>query len=270
MYPWALQPIMTDAANPVLTVEKTVSIIEQLRDVERAGITELADELELGTTLVHNHLNTLREHGYVLKEGHEYRLSLRFLEVGGQLRHRYDIYQHGFEEIQSLASETGELANLVTHEEGLTVDLFRWRGEQAIGFDAPIGRRGRMHCTALGKAILSTFSDATVREIAERHGMPERTERTLTTPEALLTHLETVRDDGYAVDDEEKVPGQRCVAAPVNDDQGRAVGAVSVSGPTSRLHDDKLRNELSDQVRGTANVIELRIQHAGRPGSIGR
>jgi DNA-binding IclR family transcriptional regulator len=93
-----------------------------------------------------------------------------------------------------------------------------------------IGASVPLHCTAIGKAILAALPDDDVRLIAQRTGLPRRMPRTLTSPDALLAHLQTVRARGWALDDEENVTRVRCVAAVVVNHRGEPIGAVSVSG----------------------------------------
>lgn len=82
-----------EAKHPVRTTEKTLRLVEELMEQGQCRVTELADELDMGKSTVHNHLTTLREHGYVEQVGEEYRLGLKFLEVGGNTRKSMEIYQ---------------------------------------------------------------------------------------------------------------------------------------------------------------------------------
>ena len=97
-----------------------------------------------------------------------------------------------------------------------------------------------LHCSAVGKAILSAASDKKLSKILHQRGMPRLTVKTITTPAALRADLEQVRATGYAVDDEEHAIGLRCIAAPVFDETGDVVAAVSTSGPMARISDERM------------------------------
>jgi IclR family acetate operon transcriptional repressor len=97
-----------------------------------------------------------------------------------------------------------------------------------------------MVASGVGKAVLATYSDEDVNAIIHRQGMPRLTEKSIVRPGELFKQLQAIRQQGYAVDDEEARIGLRCVAAVVYDDCGEPLAAISVSGLTSRLTDDRL------------------------------
>lgn len=250
-----------DAKHPVRTTEKTLALIEELMDRGPCGVTELADGMEIGKSAVHNHLTTLRKHGYVLKSGDEYQFGLKFLEIGGFTRKSMEFYQIAEPEVKSLADETGELANLLVEEQGLGVYLMRSKGKEAVDLDTYAGLRTHLHTTALGKAILAHLPESRVEEIVDQHGLKQKTPRSIVSREELFTVLEDIRDRGYAIDDGERLKGLSCVAAPVMDSSDEVLGAISVSAPASRVSDDDLHGELSERVLSSANVVELNINY---------
>ncbi|MCG1003176.1 MULTISPECIES: HTH-type transcriptional regulator XacR [Halobacterium] len=250
-----------DAKHPVRTTEKTLALVEELMDRGPCGVTELTEGLDMGKSAVHNHLTTLQKHGYVLKTGDEYQLGLKFLEVGGSTRKSMEFYQVAEPEVKSLASETGELANLLVEEQGMGVYLMRSKGDEAVDLDTYAGLRTHLHTTALGKAILAYLPESRVDEIIEHRGLEQKTPRSVGSREELFEVLEDVRDRGYAVDDGERLEGLRCVAAPVKDSSDEVLGAMSVSAPASRVSDDDLHGELPERVLSAANVVELNINY---------
>jgi DNA-binding IclR family transcriptional regulator len=252
----------TKAKHPVRALEKTMDIVDALLELEQAGVTELADVTGYSKSLVHSHLSTLEENGYVIQRDREYALGLRFLDVGGKVRSAHDLYRFGKEEVRNLAEDTGELANMMTEEHGRGIDLYRYMGDQSLEIRAHEGRRSYLHCTALGKAILSQMDASRVEQIVDRHGLPERTPNTVTDLASLREELERTRDRGYAVDDEERREGLRCVAVPVNDRDDAVLGAISVSAPTSRMRGDRFETELPERVLSAVNVIELKMNYS--------
>lgn len=246
------------------TVTTTVRIAEALRELDGAGITELAEHLDLSKGSVHHHLSTLRSHHLVAKENDEYRLGLRFISFGEYTRRSDPLYRIGESEVDGLAGRTGEFVHLMTEQFGRAVHLYKAQGEDAVGkpyHRKNLQRRDHLHYSAAGKAILSCLPERRIREIIETYGLPERTDRTITSPGKLFDELERVWEQGYAINDEEEIPGLRAVAAPINPDR-ETLGAISVSGPVSRMDGDRFDEELPETVVQVANVIEVNIDTA--------
>ena len=252
-----------EAKYPVQTTNRSLDIVEMLKATGEMGVSELADELDMSKSIAHNHLSTLEERGYVINRGGSYGLSFKFLEIGGYQREQRKLYTGGRPEIEKLAAETGEMASLGTEERGQCVYLYQARGEQAVKLEVNYeGMHEHLHCTALGKSMLAHFSTERIEEIVDQHGLPSQTERTLTSREALFEELETVRERGIAVDDQESIPGLRCMAAPIKRGDTAIVGSVSVSGPVSRIKGERWEDELPELVRSAANVIEINTQYS--------
>ena len=248
--------------NIVQSSVRTIEIIELLAEKDGMRITDLANYLGHPKSTIHNHLSTLRENGYVVKDDNLYKISLRFLRLGGCARNNTEIYRKGKPEVNKIARETGELANLATFEHGRGVYLYLTKGEQGVDLDTYVGMDFYMHCTALGKAMLAYFPEEKVNEILETQGMPRRTPSTVTDRDTLLEELSTIRETGYATDKAERLEGLRCVAAPIKDEDGEVLGGISVSGPTNRMKGDRFSAEIPEKVLNAANVIELNINYS--------
>ncbi|MFC6862839.1 IclR family transcriptional regulator [Halomicroarcula sp. GCM10025817] len=251
---------MSSQANTVNATRTSFRIIEVLKRLDGAGVTAVASELDIPKSTVHNHLQTLLEERYVLKEGDTYSVGLRFLELGEFTRNRMDIYETVRPETETLAEKTGEMVNAAVEEHGQGVYITRHEGQQAVSVDTYAGKRVYLHCTALGKAILAELPEPRVDEILDEHGMPQRTENTITDPDELKAELETIRERGYAYDREERLPGLRCVAAPVVTDG--VVAALSVSGPTTRIKGDMFHEEIPELLLSAANVVEINMAYS--------
>ncbi len=165
-------------------------------------------------------------------------------------------------EINELAEKTGEHANLMIEEHGLGVFLYRARGSDAVQLDTHAGMRVPLQTTALGKAIMAHRPREEVEAILDRHGLPEVTENTVTDRDTLFEQLEAIRERGYSYDDEERVRGMRCVAAPITDRDDHAIAAVSVSGPKSRMRDDRFTDDVPERILRSANVIEVNLTYS--------
>jgi len=242
-------------SRTVQSVQTTIDLVEYLREVGEAGVTEMATALDHSKGTVHSHLATLLKNEYVVKNGDQYELSLKFIDLGEYAKSRLDIYDVVTDELDDLAAETGEVAQFATEEHGRAVYLYKAHGDQAVNTASSAGKREYIHCISLGKAMLAQFPDERVHEIIDRHGLPAQTANTITDSQQLEEELREIRERGYAIDDEEMIEGIRCVAAPLTND--KVVGAISISGPSSRMQGERFRENLPNKLLRSANVIEI-------------
>lgn len=251
-----------ESSNRIKSVENAFNIVETLQKFERCGVSELADYHDIPKSTAHIYLKTLQELGYVLKEDGKYRLSLRFLELGGNVRHSRSIYSVARAEIDSVARTTGEVGTIGYEENGMRVLVYRSEPGEGVSDNAPTGEFTRMHWTAVGKALLSHHSSDEIRNIADRLGLPAATENTITDIDALIKETNTIRSQGYSVEDEERVNGVKSIAIPITDDQNKAGNsAISIAGPKHRFSGERIEEELLPELQNTANVIELQYKH---------
>ena len=248
-------------APSIAATETSFEIIEALIELDGGGTTEIAERVGTTKSTVYNHLQTLLNRNYIVKEGGTYNVGLKFLRVGEYARNCHDIARVGPDEIDKLADKSNEMANLVVEEHGKGVFLYRAKGTDAVHMDTHTGKRLPLHTTAFGKAILAHLPREEVEDVIETHGLPQHTERTITDRETLYDELDAIRDRGYALDREERLEGLRCVAAPILDGDKRPVGAVSVSGPKDRLREERFEDEFPRLVRASANVIEINMTY---------
>ncbi|WP_416841740.1 IclR family transcriptional regulator [Haloferax sp. DFSO52] len=248
--------------NKVKSVKKTFDIINTVQALDGASLTTLSQQMGMPKSTAHNYLKSLEEAEYLVNDGGTYRVGIRFLEHGAYARNRMKIHEIAKPEIDKLAADTGELANLLVEEHGLGSYLHRARGDDAVQVEAHVGTRVYLHSTGLGKAILANLPAERRDEILDERGLPERTPQTTTNRYELLDELEEIRERGFAFDDEERLKGLRCVAAPIHSNSDRVIGAISISGPTNRLRGERYREELPNKLLEAMNVIELNITHS--------
>lgn len=257
-----MSEIPPKAKHPIKAARTTFEILEALKDLDGAGISELADEVDLPKSSVHNYLSTLLESGYVVKEDRTYHLGLRFLMLGSVARQRHPLYQIAKPEVRRLAEDTGELVNLLVEEHGRGIYIYRELGDNAVGVDSFTGHNVHLHSTALGKSILAYTSEGQIDSIIDEHGLPALTDQTIATREELDTELAEIRErNGIAFDRQERLKGLRCVAVPIRRATGEVEGAISVSGPVSRMKGERLEEMIPEQLQDAANIIELNLNH---------
>lgn len=254
---------MTAQNNPrtIQAVEITLEVLELLQEEPEIGVTEIASRLGRSKGTVYSHLATLIENEYVVKDEDTYRLSLKFIDLSQSVKDEFPGYNIVEDELRDLAEQSGELAQFATEEHGQAVYLHKVGSEKAVQTASSPGDREYLHCLSLGKAMLSHMSEERINKIIEDHGLPAYTDQTITSREELMAELEEIGDRGYAFDKEEKIEGIRCVAAPVLEN-GDVFGAISVSGPTTRMRSDFFHEELPDLVTRSANVIEINTKFA--------
>ena len=242
--------------NQIDAVKTSVRVVNALADRESCGVTELGNELGLPKSTVYTHLSTLVDQDLVIKSGDQYRLSLRYLEIGGQVRSR-TIFDQAKEAVNAVADDLNELVNLMIEEDGIGVYLYSVQGDEAIDLRTTPGRHKPLNTTALGKAIMSQMGRDRVEEIIERHGLPAVTERTITDRDELLDQLDVIRERGYARDKEENLRGVSCIAVPIVVDQN-VYGALSVSATVSQMESPE---PVYERLRNAANRIEVTVEY---------
>ena len=247
--------------NRIKAVRTMFDVVDGLREFEQTGVSQLADHLGMPKSTVHVYLKTLEEEGYVINDGGRYRSSLRFLELGGDVRQRLSIFQAVRPQVDELSAETGEVANLGVEEGGQRVLLYTSEPSEGVFDNSPVGQYTYMHWTALGKALLAQLSNVRVDEIVDRHGLPRATENTITDRSELFAELDRIRERGYSIEDEERRKGIKALAVPIQyDEDPSPVTAVSISGPKRRIGEAEY-DELLDAIKNAVNVTELRYKH---------
>lgn len=241
----------------IKTVEKSFEIVEALQNLQPAGVSAVAADVDVPVSTAYMHLNTLRQRGYVVKTADDYRLSLRFLEHGGSVRQQLDYFSIVKDEVNQLKYITGEIAGFAVEQRGKRVVLYRSEGSSAVGDQIPIGEHTYLHWTSLGKAILANLPSERIDEIIDTHELPASTNHTITNKDELRGELERIRTVGYAVDDAERRRGIRGIAVPVVDANEDIIGSIGVAGPKVRFNEHRLA-ELLDILREKRNVIEVR------------
>ena len=235
-------------------------IIEALVELDGATVTELSVELGIAKSTIHQHLATLLELGYVIKQDSEYDVGLRFLTIGEYAKKRNEAATLIEPMVEGLAEETGERTQFFVEEHGRVIYLHTATGERAVRANRQTGELRYLHSSAGGKAILSQMPHERVEEILDTHGLPAETDRTITDRGTLFEELETIREQGYSVNREESITGLWAIGVPVVVD-GAVVGAFSVSGPRHRLENSGLHGELPDLLLAAANELEIKLQY---------
>lgn len=252
---------MKEPERTITSVETAFDIVEHLKEVDGAGVTEVAEELDLAKSTVHGHLSTLYSKGYVARNGDTFHVALRFLGVGNYARERSLLYQVGKEKVDEIAEETGEKIWILTEEHGRGIHLYVASGKRSVRTYARTGQLNYLHQLAAGKAILAWLPEERVDKIIDRYGLRARTENTIIDREELHAELEGIRERGFAQNTEESIPGLHAVGVPITNEDGIAIGSLSLSAPAKRLRGDRFATEIPNLLLGVANEIEINMIH---------
>jgi DNA-binding IclR family transcriptional regulator len=248
---------MGDGSQRLSVMERTFEIIEYIQEVGTVRVKDVAEVFDIPTSTAHVYLKTLRECGYAVQTDDGYKLSFRFLEIGGRLQWRNKLYDITRPIVRDLAVETGEHVALGVHEDGWRVILHRRDGQQAVHDNDQLGNFEYMHLSALGLAMLAFMPEDEVETICAAHGLPKIMENSIHTERQLWDRIETIRARGYAIEDEERHEGVRSVAAPILIN-GSPWGALAIKGPVARFSDHRI-GELVEHLREKINLAQMEI-----------
>jgi len=247
----------------IKSIQVTFDIIETLDERVKAGVSELADACNVTKSTAHYHLRTLNELGYVVRDSDgTYELGLRFLRLGRRVQVRQPLYALAKPEIDELIADIGERAQLMVREGDLGAHIYRAVSDRAINTDSDIGSHVHLHATAAGKAYLAELPPDEVESIIQNEGLPRFTPNTITTREGLFDNLRLVREQRHAFNMEENLEGLRAVGVAIKRDNTRDVlGALSVSGPTTRMAGQFLTEDVPSKLKEVAKIIGIKATY---------
>jgi len=242
----------------IQSVENAFQIIEFIRDQGSANLTTIADEIGLSESTTHYHLSTLKSHNVVDKRGNQYHLGYQLLEYGGIVKSRTQLYTYAKPHMDRIAIETDLAVYLGIEDQREIVHIASISMEETSIIGDHDGKRTEFHSAALGKAILAFLPEEEVQEILVDLDFPEFTDKTITNPDDLREYLDTVVDQGYAINDEEDFRGWKGIAVPILSRDG-VEGAISVAGPKSKINNQQesivqLLKESRDEIELNYNV----------------
>ncbi|MGJ4904602.1 IclR family transcriptional regulator [Bradyrhizobium sp. HKCCYLS2058] len=242
-----IEPRADAAAEPrdggVQSVGRALQILEILaEDDEGYRLSDLAIRAGLSTSTVHRLLTTLEKRRFVQFDRMEskWHVGAQSFAVGATFTRRRNFVALAIPYLRRLRDQSRETANLAVVDDESLMVLLRLDSREIMRSLTKVGGRLAMVASGMGKAVLATYSDDDVNGIIHRQGMPRLTEKSIIRASDLFRELETIRRQGYAVDDEEARLGLRCIAAVVHDSCREPLAAISVSGLASRLTEERV------------------------------
>src|SRR5437764_12390254 len=224
-------------ASPVTAVERALNILEAAAH-RRDGLTnsEISRKLGMPKSSASYILRTLERRGYLRREAESgrYRLGLQILSLGGDAQANLDIADVALPFMRALVEKIHMTVHLAVLDQGEAVYIEKVEAPGFFRVNTWVGRRMFLHSTSVGKCLLAWLPKHDVETIAKQQGLKKRTPKTITTMTRLLAELEHVKQEGYAVDDEENSLAAGCLGAPVCDVTGNDVGGHGACGTLTR------------------------------------
>jgi len=256
-----------EAGNSVKSLVKALSILKLFSPNKHEwNVKEMAEALGYHKSSIQRLVTTLEAQGF-LERTHptrsHYRLGPILLMLGNVAFQGVDLRLIARPHLERLVEQTHETAHLCVVDQSRCFYLDKIDSRQAIRISTYVGQRLPLHCSGVGKALLSGMTEEEIDRMIAKHGLPRFTDNTITSREALLEEIERIRERGVSFDNEEISVGLRCVAAPVRDAQGKVVAAVSVSGPVQRFSDEAL-NRFDVYVRDAAGTVSEKLGYGGQ------
>lgn len=249
----------------VQSVERALKLVDAAADASPQGLSLGGAARLLGTakSTAFNLLKTLAAHGYLreVQPGPTYQLGMSLMRLGDVVSRQIPVAELARPILHELTAATGLTSRVAVVDDGCPVFLERVDGPGMVRFHTPLGLREAPHASAAGKAILATYPEEAVRRICQAAGLRPRTRYTITDIDALFADLERTRTRGFALDDEEDAEGVFCIGAEFSDQQGRCLGALSVTGIRADARAGRIE-PLGQQVREHADRLTRQFSGA--------
>ncbi|MES4909318.1 MULTISPECIES: IclR family transcriptional regulator [unclassified Streptomyces] len=252
------------AVQGVQSVDRAINVLEILARRGEAGVSEVADELDVHKSTAFRLLGALEARDLVEQaaERGKYRLGFGLVRLAGAVTGRLDITQQGRPVCERLTEDIGETVNIAVLQEHYAVNLCQVRGPGAVGTHNWVGRLTPPHATSSGKILLAHLSAKEHAELLVASGLQKLTPHTLTARAKLEKDLAEARRRGYAVTLEEFEIGLHAVAAPIRSHHGEVIAALSASGPAYRFTEERM-HELAPVLIEGAEEISRRMGYVG-------
>lgn len=230
-------------SGQVQSLARAISLLNALTDEDYGlSLSDLAQKVGLAPSTTHRLLTTLQEERFVRfdLERNVWLVGVQAFVVGNAFIRSRDLIAMSRPHMRNLMEDSGETVNLAVEDQGEAIYLGQVECRQMMRAIAKPGGRVALHCSGVGKALLSGLPDLEVNKIVQRRGLGRFTEKTIDTPAKLRQALSLARQQGFAFDDEENAIGLRCVAAVIYDEYGHPLAGLSLSGPTARITDERV------------------------------
>lgn len=246
----------------IKSVSNALDILEAFIGEEaELGVTELGKKLELHKNNVFRLLATLELKGYIEQNRMtgNYRLGLKPLELGKAFQRHCGLTSHSKEILKSLVTACNETASIGVFRGGKVIYIDVEETSKSVRVVSRLGAVLPAYCTSIGKVLLASKSQEEIHTYFRETPLQQDTMKTLIDPRTLIHQLEQIRQQGYAIDNEEFEESVKCIAVPVQDYSRSVVAGLSISGPAYRLPDKRIFDELIPLLNHAGQELSRRL-----------
>ncbi len=248
----------------VRAVERAVRILACFdNENPTLGLSEIAQAVDLHKSTTHRIVTTLLNHGFLERasDGRRYCLGIRLANLGFRVIERMDIRREAIPVMTRLRDHWGETCDLSIFDDNHVLYIEVMHSNHALTIAAAVGQHLPAHCTASGKLFLANINSQDLDSFLERP-LHAYTKNTITSPNELRSQLQQIREKGFSVDQEEYEAGICAVSAPIRDQSGAMVAALSIPSPTSRMTSERI-TEISVALIEASRSISRRLGWQG-------
>ncbi len=246
----------TSETGQVQALDRALTLLGLLAEGDGVALSELAHRAALAPSSAYRLLQTLAARGFVefMERDQLWAIGVEAFRTGMAFQRRHAIAIVGRGIMADLVQASGETANIAVFEDGEIVFVAQVESHEPIRAFFRTGERRAAHASGIGKALLAEMSREAVERVIATRGLQRFTIHTLSDPAALFDELARTHRRGWALDDQERNIGMRCIAAAIFNEHGDPLAGLSVSGPVARI-DDGTVERLSPLVTAAATEI---------------
>lgn len=245
----------------IQSIERAADILELFLSVgPELSVKEISERTGLSKSTIHGIIKTLEYRGFLQQnsENLKYNLGMKLFELGNAVSNQLNIGKIARTVLRELVEELKETVHLVILDRDEAIYIEKVEGPHSLSMYSRVGKKAPFHCTGVGKAILAFQPEEEIERLLDLAELTPFTVKTLTDKKQIIEHLKKVKQQGYAIDDEEIELGLRCVAAPIFNHQGKVIASISCAAPITRFSDERVSGVIAG-VKKAANIISRRM-----------
>jgi DNA-binding IclR family transcriptional regulator len=251
----------------VPSVERVLSILEVIANSQRGlSLREICRKVQLPRSSCHCLIVTLERRGYLLhnRATHRYLVGTKLFGLGDAALKGITLREQAAPFVHDLMTETGLTVHLAILDHATAVVVDKVAPPGLLQLATWVGKRFDLHCSGVGKALLAFLPEAEFHATIDHHGLTRYNENTITSSKRLLKEIASIRHQGFALEDEEGELGFRCIGAPIFDQSGAAIAAVSIAGSIHQITDANLSLRSKQVMEAARNISAIVSRNRSR------
>ena len=244
----------------IRSLDKAISVLDEISGIDGdIDLASLSRMVQMPKSTLLRILSTMKKHNFVHQDEHtkRFKLGLTLIALGKAAEKTFSLMEEVRPFLAQISERTGETASLMVLEGDHAVYIDQVVSKNIIRSEPCIGLSTGLHCSSGGKVLLSSMDDEQINALMKRTTLQRKTAKTLTNSADLWKEIKKVREKGYAIDDEEGEVGARCIAAPLRDERGEVIAALSVMGPSTRIRQKDFTELAQIVIEGASRVSRV-------------